>query len=168
MHHGSLLRVKDTSGEYLELDTGGFVYAPHVRAADRFDTDPVETARLYTHTPYLWGGRSSVGLDCSALVQLAWLACGIPCPRDSDMQRDGFGESVAFGGDESTLKRGDLVFWKGHVGIWISPESFLHANASDMCVAERGFAETAAHIENKGEGPVIGVRRPPLPAAAAS
>ncbi len=166
LHHGSLLRIGGRSGDYYELESGGFVYAAHIRSLEKPDTDPVETARLYLHTPYLWGGRSSLGLDCSALVQLAWMACGIPCPRDSDMQRDGFGDNVPYAGDESVLKRGDLVFWKGHVGIWIAPESFLHANASDMCVAERAFAQTAAHIEQKGEGPVIGVRRPPMPVAA--
>lgn len=163
LHHGSRLQIVDTSGKYSALHDGGFVYTHHIRALNDFDTDPVETARRYMYTPYLWGGRSSVGLDCSALVQLAWQACGIPCPRDSDMQQADFGKQIPFDGDEGVLNRGDLVFWKGHVGIWINSQQFLHANASDMCVREKPFKAVADHIDTMGEGPVLSVRRPPMP-----
>ena len=166
LHHGAQLAVTGRAGDYLELAGGGFVYADHVRALTETDSDPVETARLYLNTPYLWGGRSSLGLDCSAMVQLAWQACGIPCPRDSDIQCAEFGDPLPYDGDPAILEQGDLVFWKGHVGIYIRGGSLLHANASDMCVAERPFLETVERIAAKGEGPVIAVRRPPFPAAA--
>ena len=164
LHHGSLLTVAGVAGDYLELASGGFVYAAHTRPLAEPDRSPVETARLYMDAPYLWGGRSSLGLDCSALVQLAWQACGVPCPRDSDVQFRAFGTDLNYTGPETKLRHGDLVFWKGHVGIFLDGGSLLHANASDMCVAVRPFAETVDRIAAKGEGPVIGARRPPMPA----
>lgn len=163
LHMGSRLTVVATSGRYSELADGGFVYSDYLRPAAEMEKDPIAVAMSFLHAPYLWGGRSSLGLDCSALVQLSWQACGIDCPRDTDMQFDQFGMLINYDGQESSLRRGDLVFWKGHIGIWIDEDRFLHSNASDMRVAMAPLTFTANRIEAKGEGPITGVRRPPMP-----
>jgi cell wall-associated NlpC family hydrolase len=94
-------------------------------------------AELYLGAPYQWGGRESLGLDCSGLVQQALLACGKGCPRDADMQERELGDEV--GAD--ALRRGDLVFWKDHVGILLDPERLIHANGFHMAVAVEALSE---------------------------
>ncbi len=162
---GSRLAVAETEGKWAKLATGGFIYSRHISPLTSPETDPIAVAERFRHIPYLWGGRSSFGLDCSALIQLSMDACNIPCPRDSDMQESGFGTPVPFTGDQSVLERGDLIFWRGHVAFWLDPTRCLHANATDMMVAEAPFEETVARIETAGEGPVTSVRRPPKPPA---
>ncbi|MGH6618922.1 MAG: C40 family peptidase [Alphaproteobacteria bacterium] len=151
--------VTGTKGRYAELATGGWVPLLHLAERGAFESDPVAVAERLTGAPYVWGGKSSLGLDCSALVQLALARCGVAALRDSDMQEATVGEPVAFGGDISALRRGDLVFWKGHVGIFISPERFLHANARDMAVASAPFAEVVRYIEEAEKQKVSAVRR---------
>lgn len=115
----------------------GYVPTQHLAPVERLESDPIALAKQFLGAPYLWGGKSSDGLDCSALVQLAFNACGVSCPRDTDMQESGFGEPVDWAGDESVLKTGDCVFWPGHVGIWIDQDRFIHATAAFMkCVIE--------------------------------
>jgi NlpC/P60 family/Bacterial dipeptidyl-peptidase Sh3 domain len=114
----------------------GYIYAPHVQDAARFDTDFVTIAARFLALPYLWGGASSFGLDCSALVQIALKACGVPFPRDSHPQSLQ-GENI-----KDIPQRGDLVFWQGHVGIIYDDKWLLHANGHTMDVALEGF-ETA-------------------------
>ena len=147
-------------GRYSELSGGGWAPTQHLAALDAFENDYVAVAERFVGVPYVWGGRSSRGLDCSALVQLSLARCGIDLPRDSDMQETAVPKTVAFDGDESVLRRGDLVFWKGHVGIWIEPGRFLHANASDMCVAAAPLAEVIDWIDRVEGTPVSSVRRP--------
>ena len=89
--------------------------ARHLVPIDSYENDFVAVAERFLGAPYLWGGKSNLGLDCSALVQLALTACGVPCPRDSDMQEHALGTLIA--SDFSALRRGDLLFWKGHVAI---------------------------------------------------
>jgi cell wall-associated NlpC family hydrolase len=151
--------VTGTKGRYAELATGGWVPAPHLAEAGTFESDPVAVAARLSGSPYVWGGRSSLGLDCSALVQLALARCGINAPRDSDMQEAALGTTVAFDGDASVLRHGDLVFWKGHVGIFVAPDRFLHCNARDMAVATAPFAEVMRYIEEAEKLTVKAVRR---------
>jgi cell wall-associated NlpC family hydrolase len=151
--------VTGMNGRFAELASGGWVPARHLVEAGSFESDPVAVAARLTGSPYVWGGRSSLGLDCSALVQLALARCGVAAPRDSDMQEAVLGKPVAFDGDESVLRHGDLVFWKGHVGIFAAPDRFLHANARDMAVATAPFAEVVRYIEEAEKLSVKAVRR---------
>jgi cell wall-associated NlpC family hydrolase len=154
----SRVTVTRTEGKFAVLDSGGFVHAAHLASAEARETDFVAVAERFLGTPYLWGGRTSIGLDCSALVQMALDACGRIAPRDSDMQRAALGTEVEFRG-VGELRRGDLVFWKGHVAIMRDGGTFLHANGHAMAVAFEDAEATIARIAAAGEGDVIGVRR---------
>ena len=113
---GAKVRVEGQTDRFSHLHGGGFVITDHLTPLDQKADDPAAFASLFLHSPYLWGGRSSLGLDCSALVQLSLQTCGLACPRDSDMQEQTLGEKLMVN-DLDSLKRGDLVFWNGHVGI---------------------------------------------------
>jgi cell wall-associated NlpC family hydrolase len=130
--------------------SGAYVPAVHVTPLATNETDFVAVAERFLGVPYLWGGKTAFGLDCSGLVQVALAACGIACPRDSDMQEDAFGKPVAAAGDFADLKRGDLVFWKGHVAIVRDRASLLHANAFHMAVAIEPIADAMARIRTSG------------------
>lgn len=151
--------VIGTKGRYAQLATGGWVPEQHLAAPDNTESDFVAVAERFMGAPYVWGGRSDRGLDCSALVQLSLMRCGIDAPRDSDMQEAGLGSPVPYDGNEDVLQRGDLVFWKGHVGIWVSPDRFLHANAMDMCVSTAPFQDIVRYIQENETQPVSSVRR---------
>ena len=153
---GSRVVVVRREGEFAVTGAGGFIPARHLAPVDSTEPDFVEVAVRFMGAPYLWGGRSSLGLDCSGLVQVALQAAGLPCPRDSDMQA-AFGEPVSFD-DFTDLRRGDLVCWKGHIGIVAAPGMLLHANAFHMAVGEETLAEAVARIGKSGS-PVTAVRR---------
>ncbi len=144
----SLIAVRGSQGEFVTTDAG-FIPAQHVAPLAHTEPDFVATARRFLGTPYLWGGRSSLGLDCSGLVQLALAAAGRACPRDSDMQQTALGAPVPFS-DLAALKRGDLVFWQGHVGFVSDPGCLFHANAFHMAVVEEPLAEAVARIQKSG------------------
>ncbi|WP_373355489.1 NlpC/P60 family protein [Pseudoroseicyclus sp. CXY001] len=139
-----------------ELDTKPgcyYVPAPHLAPLDEPETDPAAVAELLIGTPYLWGGNSAYGVDCSGLVQMALLACGIPCPGDSD-QQEALGAPAT-----GAQQRGDLIFWEGHVAMALDETRMIHANAHHMEVAIEPTAEAEARILAKGSGPVIARRR---------
>jgi hypothetical protein len=146
-----------SEGRFLVVD-GTYLYAAHARPFGEYAADLVEVARGFLGAPYLWGGRTSVGLDCSGLVQLACEAAGIACPRDADMQFAELGRPLDL--SRETLSRGDLVFWDGHVGLMTSTDRLLHANAYHMAVVEEPFAEARDRISASGVE-IMGARRLP-------
>jgi len=152
-----------TDGLWTECARAGWVHRHHLAPLDAVESDPVSVAERYLETPYLWGGRESLGLDCSGLVQQAFEACGVILPRDSDMQAAWPGEPVANWQAPGALRRGDLVFWEGHVGLMTSPETLLHANAWHVAVEREPLAEAIARIRSVA-GEVTGVRRVALAA----
>lgn len=146
---GSEFAAKREEESFVVAENGGFLPKQHVADLDFRETDPVEVARRFLGTPYLWGGKTSAGLDCSGLVQLALQSAGHECPRDSDMQQK-IGKPVSFSGDEQPLSRGDMIFWKGHVGFYAGEGKLLHANAFHMAVAEEPLAEAIKRIRAGG------------------
>lgn len=156
------LVVAGERGEFLQLSGEGFIFAGHAAAQGEHDADFISIAERFTGTPYLWGGRTSIGLDCSGLVQLSLEASGIPCPRDSDMQEVTLGDPVAGAGDLSLIRRGDLLFWPGHVAIAAGEQMLLHANAHHMQTVCEPFAGAVERI-SASAGPLRAIRR--LPAA---
>ena len=136
-------------GKFLALAGGGYVYAAHAAPIGSTEPDFVAVAEAFLGTPYLWGGRTSIGLDCSGLVQLALEAAGHAAPRDADMQAAELGRVIELRGG-AKLRRGDLVFWEGHVGIMTSAKDFLHANAFHMAVEAEPFARAKKRIKAAG------------------
>ena len=152
---GARLTIVHEGRAFFETADGRFVPKPHLRPADKPFRDPVTVAQLFFCTPYLWGGNSSAGIDCSGLVQAALLACAIPCPGDSDLQM-ALGQPLA---PDAPVERGDLFFWKGHVAMAVDDQTLIHANAHHMAVAYEPLAAAIARIEAQGGGPVIARRR---------
>jgi cell wall-associated NlpC family hydrolase len=156
----ALVTVEDESDErFARLARGGYVTRHHLAPIGRhLAHDPAGVAERFVGAPYLWGGRESLGLDCSGLVQQALYACGRACPRDSDMQQ-ALGKPLDIGADLKGLRRNDLVFWKGHVGLMLDGETLLHANAHHMATATEPLAEAVARIDAADGGAPIAFRR---------
>ena len=136
---GTKVRIEGQTDRFSHLHGGGFVITDHLTPLDQKTDDPAAFASLFLHSPYLWGGRSSLGLDCSALVQLSLQACGLACPRDSDMQERETGDRLE---PNEPLQRNDLIFWKGHVGLMLDATTLLHASGHQMLVVQEPL-ETA-------------------------
>lgn len=140
-------------GRFMALDGGGFVHQAHLAVGavpGSVQKAMIAAARLFMGAPYVWGGRTPLGVDCSGLVQVALAAAGVAAPRDSDQQRVGLGHEVDFAAREV----GDLVFFAGHVGMLVERDRLLHANAHWMAVVEEPLGDVVA----RGAA-VIGVRR---------
>ena len=155
----ALLSVVGEDGRFLALKSGGFVIAKHTNKIEEPASDFVDVALAFRGTPYLWGGRTSLGVDCSGLVQLAHEAAWLACPRDADMQSKELGRELDWQGT-AALARGDLVFWDGHVGIMTGAHDLVHASAYQMVVVEEPLAEARARIAVSRGGEIVGVRRP--------
>lgn len=152
---GSRVHILGDTGKFLET-SDGFIPAQHLCAADEMATDPLAVARLFLGTPYLWGGNSRAGIDCSGLVQAALLACGIPCPGDSDQQMAGLGRTLPEG---APAQPGDLLFWKGHVAFVHDDRRLLHANAHHMATAFEDRQSALRRIEETADGPPLAHKR---------
>ena len=153
---GASVAVTAELKAFFETSAGTFIPKPHLWPIGKRFADPVTAAQLHFGAPYLWGGNTVRGIDCSGLVQAGLLAAGIDCPADSDLQEPALGSPLAH---DAELRRGDLLFWKGHVGIMADTGTLLHANAHHMAVAYEPVAAAIARIEAQGGGPVTSRRR---------
>ncbi|NEW92968.1 C40 family peptidase [Rhodopseudomonas sp. BR0M22] len=146
---GARLAIVREDASFMVTQDGWHVPRQHVAPLAFVESDFVGVAERFVGTPYLWGGRSSLGIDCSGLVQTALAACGIAAPRDSDMQEVALGTSVPIA-EQAALKRGDLLFWKGHVAIARDGASIVHANAYHMATAIEPTQQAIARIAAAG------------------
>lgn len=141
---------------YSLLENGEAVMSQHLRPASETVADYVAVAEMLERTPYLWGGKSAFGIDCSGLVQLCLCMAGRSAPRDTDMQAASLGEALP---DGERLQRGDLVFWKGHVAIMLDENEAIHASGHAMMVVRERLDDAIARIE-PFYGRPTGFRRP--------
>ncbi len=149
----------DAREGFAEVKGLGWVYAKHLVAlGDRME-DFISTAKGFLNSPYLWGGRSTSGLDCSALVQLSLMAAGIPCPRDTDQQQKAVGHSTSNIPDVALAREGDLVFFPGHVGFLLGDNRLLHANAYHMRVTIDNVNEVADRVKKDHPSGILDIRR---------
>jgi len=153
---GCRLAVARIEAPFAVTAAGGYVPARHLVSIDSHESDFVAVAERFLGAPYLWGGKTSLGLDCSGLLQVALGACGVACPRDSAVQEKALGRALAI--SPSELRRGDLVFWRRHVAIVRDEASLVHANAFHMAVAFEPTAQAIARIRASGSD-VTSMRR---------
>ena len=150
----ALITVSETYGEMALAAQAGWVPIRHLAPIGKGFVDPASAAELFLGAPYVWGGRDSLGLDCSGLVQQALFAAGLACPRDADQQA-ALGTAV----DPGALGRNDLVFWRGHVGMMLDAERLIHSNAHQMAVAVEPLADAVERIAAAGVGRPSAYRR---------
>jgi cell wall-associated NlpC family hydrolase len=153
---GTAVTVTQQDERFAVTAGGWHIPAPHLAPLATTQPDFVAVAERFLGTPYLWGGKTALGLDCSGLVQIALQAAGFACPRDSGPQERALGEAVAL----AELRRGDLVFWKGHVAIARDRDTIIHANAHHMAVAIEPVADAMTRIAAAGSN-VTSVKRLP-------
>jgi cell wall-associated NlpC family hydrolase len=154
---GSRVTVVEHSGDYAGLSGGGWLHRVTVAPVDATEPDFVETALRFMGVAYLWGGRSSLGLDCSGLAQIALTEAGIACPRDSYMQEEAVGEPAALDGP---YRRGDLVIFPDHCGLMVDATVMVHANATAMCVSRDPLPKVVGIVKGQSDGVgITGVRR---------
>ena len=156
---GAQLTIVGRDGDFAVSEDGLYVWSRCLGESVSREPDYVAVAERFLETPYLWGGRTSEGVDCSGLVQTALAAAGVGSPRDSDMIEATLGEPIAIDGPSAPLARGDLIFWKGHVGIMRDPVTLLHANGWHMKTVSEPLAHAHEQIAASGGGKVTSVRR---------
>jgi len=156
---GAGVCVVATDGLFAQIGPCAYVFADHLRPFNEREEDFVAVAERFLHVPYLWGGKTSLGIDCSGLVQIALDTAGIAAPRDTDLQQRALGSSVAAGAGLADLRRGDLVFWPGHVGIMQDGTMLLHASAHHMLVVSEPLRAVRDRILAKTSQPVAAVKR---------
>ncbi len=154
---GSALAVTREDGAFAITHEGWHLPRSHLATAGQHETDFVAVAERFVGTPYLWGGKSSLGIDCSGLVQISLTASGIGCPRDSDMQQAALGETIDFA-EAGKLQRGDLLFWKGHVAIARDAKTIVHANAHHMATVIEDTAGAIGRIKAVGSA-LVAIKR---------
>ena len=157
------LAVTSIEGGFARLASHGFVFAAHIAPVETVVADPVAIAERLEGVPYLWGGKSALGIDCSGLVQVSSSMAGRFMPRDTDMQEK-LGTALPIDDDLSGLQRGDLVFWRGHVGMMLDNANLLHANAHHMLVSREPLASARDRILQSTGTAISSIRRPPTAA----
>ncbi|SEK54058.1 Cell wall-associated hydrolase, NlpC family [Roseovarius nanhaiticus] len=155
LSHLSRVAVTKTQDNWAETALG-HIPLQHLSPLPMAATDPVAVAEIYLGAPYFWGGNSAFGIDCSGLVQAGCRACGIACPGDSDQQEEVLGSDLA---EDALLRRGDLLFWKGHVAWVLDEARILHANAHSMSVSTEPLEAAVTRIAEQGGGPVTARKR---------
>jgi hypothetical protein len=145
----------EIGGEFLKTEAG-FIHLRHLSAVGQPETDPVAIAERLRGVPYLWGGRSGDGLDCSGLVQLCLSLCGMESPRDTDQQMAALGEEIE---PDTPLQRGDIIFFPGHVGFMADSDNLIHANAHWMQVTTEPLADVVARLADGHAQPVLARKR---------
>jgi cell wall-associated NlpC family hydrolase len=156
---GAAVCVRAIKGAFAQIGDHAFVFADHLKPYEEREKDFVAVAERFLHAPYLWGGKTSLGIDCSGLVQVSLDAAGIAAPRDTDLQEKAIGAPLAFDGDLTGLRRGDVVFWRGHVGIMRDETTLLHANAHHMLVVSEPLRDAWDRILAKTSEPIMSIKR---------
>jgi cell wall-associated NlpC family hydrolase len=146
---GSMVTVLREDGAFAVTRDGCYLPRQHIGVIDANADDFVAVAERFVGTPYLWGGKTSLGIDCSGLVQVSLTAAGTGCPRDSDMQQDGLGRTLE-PAESKKLQRGDLIFWNGHVAIARDADTIVHANAHHMATVIETTRQAVARIKAAG------------------
>jgi Bacterial dipeptidyl-peptidase Sh3 domain/NlpC/P60 family len=154
---GAKIAIVGEDGPFAVTRDGWHLPLPHLASLDRYQRDFVAVAEQFAGTPYLWGGKSSLGIDCSGLVQIALNAAGTGCPRDSDMQQDSLGRALD-PAQAGKLQRGDLIFWQGHVAITRDAATLVHANAHHMATTIENIRDAMARISAAG-GEIRAIKR---------